>query len=127
MRELIYGVEGKSANLKTFAVDEPGHGGACHKYEITALVGQGNFIRDITLGFINFQNGPIKDNNYGVNGVQNEDLLAIVIDRLEGFQSGPYKCGDNALALDALRAAMGYLQQRTKDRIARGVEGTHTV
>jgi hypothetical protein len=31
-------VEGKAANLRTFAMDEPGHGGACHKYEIDGPV-----------------------------------------------------------------------------------------
>jgi len=37
-----------------------------------------------------FQNGPIGE--VGVNGVTNEALLAIVADRLRGFQGGPTAC-----------------------------------
>ncbi len=122
MRELIYGVEGKAANLHTFALDEPGHGGACHKYLITEYK-EGTAVN---LN-VNFQNGPINADGNGVNGVQNEDLLAIVIDRLQGFQSGPYKCPENAAALECCQHAMKVLQERTAKRVARQVEGTHTV
>lgn len=83
MRELIYAVEGKAANLKTYAVDEPGHGGACHKYQVVAP--GVHFGDKPTTGFvladIQFQNGPINADGNGVNGVQHEDLLAIIIDR----------------------------------------------
>lgn len=34
MRELKYAIEGKAANLRTFAADEPGNGGANHEYHI---------------------------------------------------------------------------------------------
>lgn len=119
MRELIYGVEGKVANLRAFAVDESGCGGANHVYDVLPVAGNAKGLR------IEFQNGPIKGGI--VNGLQNEDLLAVLIDRLEGFQHGPFKCEENALALDALREAMLHLNTRTKKRIARGVEGTHAV
>lgn len=71
---------------------------------------------------INFQNGPIAES--GVNGISNEALLAIVEDRLIGFQSGEYACRENAIALTKLQEAMMWLQKRTRDRVARGVEGT---
>ena len=71
---------------------------------------------------VNFQNGPIKE--IGVNGVTHEALLAIVIDRLRSFQAGPYSCRDNAIALTNLEDALMRLQRRTRERIARGVEGT---
>ena len=71
---------------------------------------------------ISFQNGPISE--AGVNGVSNEALLAIVIDRLEGFQRGQYSCRENALALTKLQEAMHWLHHRTRERMARGVEGT---
>ena len=74
---------------------------------------------------IEFQNGPI--NVVGTNGVTHEALLTIIEDRLVGFQSGPYACADNAEALAHIRGAMECLQRRTKARLARGVEGTHTV
>lgn len=72
---------------------------------------------------ISFQNGPIKENGY--NGNTQEALLAILIDRLEGFQAGPYRCHDNQLALDAIQTARLFLHKRTMDRLARNVEGTH--
>lgn len=57
----------------------------------------------------------------------NEALLAIVEDRLQGFQSGQYACRENALALTKLQEAMMWLQKRTRDRMARGVEGSNAV
>lgn len=50
--------------------------------------------------------------------------MAVVIDRLQGFQSGQYACRDNAIALTKLEEALMWLNKRTNDRIARGVEGT---
>lgn len=72
-----------------------------------------------------FQNGPIAE--AGVNGVTHEALLAIVADRLNGFQSGHYTCKENGLALKLLSEAIGWLHIRTTKRMERGVEGTHTV
>jgi len=73
---------------------------------------------------ISFQNGPLQETGYP-NGVSNEALLAVIEDRLLGFQSGEYACQENALALRKLQEAMMWLHQRTRDRIARGVEGTN--
>ena len=97
--------------------DEPGSGGACHDYEIALPDGSG-----VRLGF---QNGPIAE--VGVNGITHEALLAILIDRMQSFQAGPYACDENGAALNALEAAQDYLHARTKNRMARGVEGTHNV
>lgn len=130
MRELIYGVDGKAANLKTIACDEPGHGGACHVYQIIDVSNQnavGAGEGDVVLCDIEFQNGPINADGNGVNGIQHEDLLAIIIDRLTGFQSGPYKCAENQKALDHCKDALAWLQERTVKRIARKVEGTHAI
>jgi hypothetical protein len=62
-----------------------------------------------------------------VNGVSNEALLAIVEDRLQGFQSGPFACRENAVALTKLQESMMWLQKRTRERMARNVEGTNIV
>jgi hypothetical protein len=121
MRQLKYGVEGKAENLHAFAVDEPGHGGACHEYLITDPSDK------IELGHIKFQNGPINADGNGINGLQIEDLLAICIDRLDAFESGDYSCFENGAALNHCQSALRMLQQRTLDRIRRKVEGTHTV
>lgn len=70
---------------------------------------------------IKFQRGPIAE--VGVNGLTNESLLAIVIDRLAGAQDGPFKCRENALAITKIEEASLWLAKRTLDRMARGVEG----
>lgn len=74
---------------------------------------------------IHFQEGPIKE--CGVNGVMNEDLIAMVIRRIEGFQNSEFKSRDNAMAITKLEEALLWLRKRTMAREARGVEGTHIV
>lgn len=103
-------------------LDERGHDNACHEYQIRCFA-KGH--DDIELCNIQFQNGPVKE--HGVNGVSNEALLAIVRDRLESFQAGQYACETNQDALDHVIAAMESLHSRTRERVDRGVEGTHKV
>ena len=74
---------------------------------------------------IHFQEGPIKE--CGVNGCANEDLLIMVVRRLEGFQQSEFACRENALALTHIEEALLWLRKRTMGREARGVEGTHTM
>lgn len=75
------------------------------------------------LADIHFQEGPIKE--CGVNGVCNEDLIAMVICRLEHFQKSEFACRENALAITKLEEALLWLRKRTMGRESRGVEGTH--
>jgi predicted deacetylase len=77
------------------------------------------------LAEINFQEGAIKE--HGVNGVMNEDLIAMVIRRIEGFQNSEFNCRENALALTKLEEALMWLRKRTQGRENRGVEGTYVV
>lgn len=102
--------------LEIKVIDEPGAGGANHQYQVTTPDGRVNM-------HIDFQNGPINEN--GVNGVTQEVLLAIVIDRLRAFQAGQFACRENALALTKIEEAQHWLLHRTRQRMARGVEGTH--
>jgi len=113
-------VEGDSSNhqLSIVVVDEPSQGGACHVYRVGSLEGG-----QMDEQYVEFQNGPIKE--VGVNGITQEALLAIVIDRLRSFQSGPFSCRDNAIALTHCEDALMWLQHRTRERIKRGVEGTN--
>ena len=107
---------------EVFALDAPGFGNARHVY-VVVEAGKNPF--DPTteeLANVEFQNGPVKEE--GINGCHNEDLIAIVIDRLEGFQSGQFKCEENGEALLHLQAALAALNSRTAKRKARGVEGT---
>lgn len=98
-----------------FATDQPGPGGANHEYMIV-LCGSSY----ITVNLM-FQRGGIAE--AGVNGITNEVLLAIVIDRLAAFDAGPFPSQENALALANCQQALAQLNQRTFDRINRGVEG----
>lgn len=120
-------VNGCNEAIQIKALDEqPGPGGASHHY--VAYVPHDEFNEEMNASlcvYLYFQNGPIKE--AGVNGITHEVLLAILIDRLEGFQRGPFACADNAEALSHLKAAVEVLHRRTKARVARGVEGTHTV
>jgi len=119
MRELNIGTTRFS---KVIATDEPGQGNACHEYTIRKADGDINVPTE-AFGYVQFQNGPVKEN--GVNGCHQEDLLAIVIDRLRGFQAGEFACRENALALTRLEEAMHWLNHRTNERVQRGVEGTN--
>lgn len=128
MRQLTdHIVPGDSANhqLTISVTDEPGAGGANHRYVITGFNSSSNAsaVDPYNGAEVLFQNGPIKEN--GVNGVTQEALLAIVIDRLWSFQAGPHSCRENAIALTHCEDALMWLQRRTVARIRRGVEGTH--
>lgn len=122
VRELTsHKVNGLNEVLKIEVLDDPGQGNACHHYVITQdgdLNDHGGVYCEII-----FQNGPILE--VGVNGISNEALLSVVEDRLIGFQSGEFACDDNATALMYLQMSMDKLLQRTRDRMSRGVEGTH--
>lgn len=129
MRELTaHKLNGLNDALTIKVLDEPGAGGACHDYAIAFFDEKAGYERSPNSDrhgrncIISFQNGPI--NEAGVNGISQEALLAICIDRLECFQKGPYACRENAIALTHLQDAMHWLQHRTRERLARGVEGT---
>lgn len=109
-------LNGLNDAIEIRAVDEPGDGGANHRYVID-LVGHERKLE------INFQNGAIQEAGY--NGFTNEALLAVLIDRMRGFQNGQFKCRENAVMLTHLEEALMWAQKRTRDRIARGVEGAH--
>lgn len=125
-------VSGDQASQLSITVeDEPGAGGANHLYMVRGF-NTGSNPSDPFLkrhgapsehATVLFQNGPIKE--AGVNGLTQEALLAIVIDRLRSFQAGPFSSRYNALALTKCEEALMWLQKRTLERIARGVEGTH--
>jgi hypothetical protein len=104
-------------NLTISVLDEPGAGGANHHYQISHDGENVGWKQEVQ-----FQNGPIKE--AGVNGVTQEALIAICIDRLRSFQAGPFACRENAVALTHLETAQMWLQKRTLDRMRRGVEGT---
>lgn len=77
------------------------------------------------LAEIHFQEGPIKE--AGVNGVNNEDLIAMVICRLEHFNQSEFRCRENSMAITKLEEALLWLRKRTMGREKRNVEGTSIV
>lgn len=121
----------QAVQLQIDVTDEPGAGGANHRYEITGFDTKSNPSRTDSAGYaasyareiVMFQNGPIKE--AGVNGITQEVLLAIVIDRMRSFQAGPFSCRENAIALTHFEEGLMWLQRRTVARIKRGVEGTN--
>jgi hypothetical protein len=107
--------------LRLEAIDATSEGGAPTMYTVfwKDLIGRTRK-RDII-----FQEGLFSRD--GINGMTNEVLLAIVRDRLECFQLGPFPCEENVRALNFVTEAMYWLGVRTKDRISRAVEDTYNV
>lgn len=109
-----------NTNRTVVATDEPdpSAGGACHEYRIAVRDSGGG--ESIFWDFA-FQHGPVKE--YGDNGVTEAQLFAVLIDRYEHFQAGPFASEYNATTLLALKTALDAQHQRTRDRVARNVEG----
>lgn len=73
---------------------------------------------------IHFQHGPVPE--VGHNGVTNEQLLAILIHRTE-YLNSKFSCPENVEAIAGMQMALDAFEQRTAARLARGVEGTHSL
>ena len=84
-----------------------------------------NAVTGDVISKVDFQEGPVKE--VGLNGVQNEDLLQMVIARLQAFQNSAFACVENADALKKIQEALAILNARTAKRQSRGVEGTNQV
>lgn len=109
-RELTgHKVDGVPCDLRIEVVDELGSGANQH-YRATD---SGVLVADLHFASL------------GMLGLTNEALIAIVMDRLRGFQRGELKCSDNAMAINYLKAGLDQLHARALDRVERGVEGTH--
>jgi len=83
-----------------------------HQYDVVA----GTFHATLK-----FQQGAIKE--AGGNGLTNEALLAILAHRLNAMNK-KMPCRENAIAITNIEQAQLWLEKRTRDRLARGVEGT---
>ncbi len=69
---------------------------------------------------VTFQEGPMKE--VGHNGCQLPDLVALCITELNRVDA-EFPCRENALVRTKLEEAVHWLEHRTRDRVARGVEG----
>lgn len=59
-----------------------------------------------------------------MDGTTNEDVIKVLLHRL-GVLSAKFPCRENALAATKLEEALMWLERRTANRLARGVEGKH--
>ena len=90
---------------------------AGHEYNYDAVADKNSIILNIK-----FQDGTVPD--VGRNGWQNEELLEVLINRMNYLQD-MFACRENAIAITKLQEALMCLKQRTSDRIKRNVEGQH--
>lgn len=58
------------------------------------------------------------------DGTTNEEMLRVLIDRLRGMNENKMGCRENSIAITKMEEALMWLEKRTADRRARGVEGT---
>lgn len=80
---------------------------------------KGNLLQEIR-----FQDGAVSN---GINGVFNEDVLLMVISRLEAWQKGIMPDASTEKALEKLYEAVFWMRRRTDERKARGVLGTQQI
>ena len=76
---------------------------------------------------VDWQSGPLAVDGQRVepNGAFVEGVIEAAKRRLEHYQETKFRCRENALAITKLEEALHWLDHRTADRTARGVEGSH--
>lgn len=111
---------GKQTNLINVQVLTPGHKYTLANFETT------EFEQDQTLQFI--EKVPVFSSSSELktinNGTTNEELLRVLIDRMQYLQT-KFPCRENAIVITKLEESLMWLEKRTNDRKARGVEGKH--
>lgn len=91
-----------------------------HKYELESFEGSDPQV----IQFIEKEQADSAGGLRTVNdGTTNEELLDVLVDRMEHLQ-GKHGCRENAIVITKLQECRMWLEKRTKDRVARGVEGT---
>lgn len=60
------------------------------------------------------------------DGTTVEEMLCVCIERLKELNER-FSCRENALAITKMQEALSWLNERTRERKARGVEGKHLV
>ena len=111
---------GLNESLQVEAADEIGPGGANHLYIVTTKPGKDNSGTEVAR--IQFQNGA-RGEKGSTPGVVEAAVLAIVCDRMEQFQAGPYPSRESAIVLTKCQEAIHWLRHRADGRAARGVLG----
>ena len=70
---------------------------------------------------LQFQNGGLKE--VGANGITDQALIAVVLDRMRSFNDGQFRCRENSMIITKLEEAMLWMEKRSNDRARRNVEG----
>lgn len=102
-------------------MDDPGPGGACHRYGFLVASDAGELEE---VGYLQFQKGP-RNEPGSTPGVLTVAVLAALIDIQEAFDAGPYPSAFGRLAGANMRSALELLRMRTDDRANRGVLGVN--
>ena len=101
----------------------------CHTYELETVMGHGQYCGhcggDLLPSTIKFY--EMRPDGTKIDGVTNEEVLRVLIHRLNKLNSGAFRCRENSVAITKLEEALMWLNKRTEDRVARKVEGTHQV
>lgn len=58
------------------------------------------------------------------DGTTLEEMLRVTIERLQDLNSR-FSCRENSIAITKMQEALMWLNERTRNRIERGVEGKH--
>lgn len=126
-------VDGLGLNdlLSIYADDrDPECGNASHLYQVTMDVTHTDYaIQSGCTGLarrqvaeVRFQHGA-RDEAGSLPGMTDDALLAILLDRYRGFQSGRFACRENALVITKLEEAHHWMQTRARARRRQGVLG----
>lgn len=111
--------------IEVKAGDERGLDNAHHKYVIEVYGDPSGGVQPQWAKLhsveLQFQNGGLKE--VGPNGITDQALLAIVLDRLRSFNDGPYRCRENSVMITKLEEALMWGEKRANDRARRNVEG----
>jgi hypothetical protein len=95
---------------------DPAAGGASHHYEVN--------VGGKIVAAVDFQHGP-RGPDGKLTGCVDAALAAVLVDRLEAFQAGPFAHESNARALAHIRDALDIIRSRGTERKARGVLGVN--
>jgi len=103
-------------DLITIKADDrdPDAGGASHIY--AAEIDDRKILR------VQFQHGA-RNVEGSTPGCTEAVLLAVLIDRMEAFQAGPFSCRENAIQLTKLQEVLHWTRHRAEARKRRGVLG----
>lgn len=97
-----------------------------HRYELENFEAKAKDSSGQVLQFI--ERTPVAEGHPELHtvrdGTTNEELLRVLIDRMHSLQA-KFPCRENAIATTHFETGLLWLEKRTADRKARGVEGKH--